>query len=190
MGQQEVPPEPRPLPRVEQAGLEEARQRLAVQVVAGPAGPLECAIDLPAGAPRTPMSDPEDPPADPEKLIRRAYSLASPSLPGHHLELFVTLVRSGELTPRLFAFSPFRPLSPRGVCIHERFEEQVRRRPGDPRQVDRRPLERHSQFLGDRRPHLVERRLIQFLLRKPPMLQSAALYSLPSTSTWMGTDRR
>jgi ferredoxin--NADP+ reductase len=63
-------------------------------------------VGLPAGAPRTPMSDPEEPPADPEKLIRRAYSLASPSLPGHHLELFVTLVRSGELTPRLFALQP------------------------------------------------------------------------------------
>ena len=60
-------------------------------------------VGLPASAPRTPLSDPEEPRQGPDKLIRRAYSIASPSLPGHHLELFVTLVRSGELTPRLFA---------------------------------------------------------------------------------------
>lgn len=63
-------------------------------------------IGLPAGAPRTPLSDPEPPSPTPDKLIRRAYSIASPSLPGHHLELFITLVRSGELTPRLFALQP------------------------------------------------------------------------------------
>jgi len=63
-------------------------------------------IGLPAGAPRVALSDPGEPVADPDKLIRRAYSLASPSLPGNHLELFVTLVRSGELTPRLFALQP------------------------------------------------------------------------------------
>jgi len=63
-------------------------------------------VGLPGSAPRTPLSDPEEAPADPDKLIRRAYSIASPSLPGHHLELFVTLVRSGELTPRLFALQP------------------------------------------------------------------------------------
>ncbi len=63
-------------------------------------------VGLPASAPRTPLSDPEEPRQGPDKLIRRAYSIASPSLPGHHLELFVTLVRSGELTPRLFALQP------------------------------------------------------------------------------------
>jgi ferredoxin--NADP+ reductase len=63
-------------------------------------------VGLPAGAPRTPLSDPEEPGGDPDRLIRRAYSVASASLPGHHLEFFVTLVRSGELTPRLFALSP------------------------------------------------------------------------------------
>ncbi|HET9554044.1 MAG TPA: ferredoxin--NADP reductase [Anaeromyxobacteraceae bacterium] len=63
-------------------------------------------VGLPGSAPRVPLSDPEEPPADPDKLIRRAYSLASPSGPGEHLELFVTLVRSGELTPRLFALQP------------------------------------------------------------------------------------
>jgi ferredoxin--NADP+ reductase len=63
-------------------------------------------IGLPGSAPRTPMSDPEEPPPEPDKLIRRAYSLASPALPGEHLEVYVTLVRSGELTPRLFALKP------------------------------------------------------------------------------------
>jgi ferredoxin--NADP+ reductase len=63
-------------------------------------------VGLPASAPRSPLADPEEPGADPERLIRRAYSIASPSLPGEHLELFLTLVRSGELTPRLFALRP------------------------------------------------------------------------------------
>lgn len=63
-------------------------------------------VGLPASAPRTPLSDPEPPRDGPDRLIKRAYSIASPSLPGHHLELFVTLVRSGELTPRLFALQP------------------------------------------------------------------------------------
>jgi len=63
-------------------------------------------VGLPATAPRTPLSDPEEPRQGPDRLIRRAYSIASPSLPGHHLELFLTLVRSGELTPRLFALQP------------------------------------------------------------------------------------
>lgn len=63
-------------------------------------------VGLPASAPRTPLADPEEPGADPERFIRRAYSIASPSFPGEHLELFLTLVRSGELTPRLFALQP------------------------------------------------------------------------------------
>jgi ferredoxin--NADP+ reductase len=63
-------------------------------------------VGLPASAPRSPLADPEEPGADPGRFIRRAYSIASPSLPGEHLELFVTMVRSGELTPRLFALQP------------------------------------------------------------------------------------
>ncbi|HOW63928.1 MAG TPA: ferredoxin--NADP reductase [Candidatus Paceibacterota bacterium] len=45
----------------------------------------------------------EDPPAEADKLIRRAYSIASCSMEKHYLEFFVTLVTSGQLTPRLFA---------------------------------------------------------------------------------------
>lgn len=60
-------------------------------------------LGLPGKAPRVQLSDPEDPPREPDKMIRRAYSIASSSLSRDHLEFFVTLVRSGELTPRLFA---------------------------------------------------------------------------------------
>jgi ferredoxin--NADP+ reductase len=63
-------------------------------------------LGLPGSAPRDPLSDPEDPPADPAKLIRRAYSIASSSLSKNELEFYVTLVRSGALTPRLFALKP------------------------------------------------------------------------------------
>jgi len=59
-------------------------------------------IGLPGKAPRTPLSDPEESPPEPDRLIRRAYSIASSSLSKDHLEFFVTLVRSGELTPRLY----------------------------------------------------------------------------------------
>ena len=62
-------------------------------------------IGLPDSAPRAPLSDPEEqPPAG--KLIRRAYSIASASIEKDYLELYITLVRSGELTPRLFALAP------------------------------------------------------------------------------------
>jgi ferredoxin--NADP+ reductase len=63
-------------------------------------------LGLPARAPRTPLSDPEEPGGDPDRVIRRAYSIASSSLARDHLEIFANLVRSGELTPRLFALEP------------------------------------------------------------------------------------
>lgn len=63
-------------------------------------------LGLPFSAKRTPRSDPEDPPADPDKLIRRAYSIASTSREKSYLEFYITMVRSGELTPRLFALEP------------------------------------------------------------------------------------
>lgn len=63
-------------------------------------------IGLPARARRTPLSDPEEAGGDPERLIRRAYSIASSSLAREYVEIFVNLVRSGELTPRLFALEP------------------------------------------------------------------------------------
>ena len=47
-------------------------------------------------------ADEEDAPA-PEKLIRRAYSMASSSLERRYAEFYLTLITSGQLTPRLFA---------------------------------------------------------------------------------------
>jgi len=52
---------------------------------------------------RVAEADDEEPPAEPDKLIRRAYSLASSSVERHHGEFYVTLIASGALTPRLFA---------------------------------------------------------------------------------------
>ena len=40
--------------------------------------------------------------ADPDRMIRRAYSIASESRADEYIEFYLTLVMSGELTPRLF----------------------------------------------------------------------------------------
>ena len=68
-------------------------------------------LGLPGSAPRTMLSDPEpeNPEADvpaPDKLIRRAYSIASTPEESGFLEFYITLVHSGDLTPRLFALKP------------------------------------------------------------------------------------
>jgi ferredoxin--NADP+ reductase len=60
-------------------------------------------LGLLGSEPRVPESEPEQPPANPAKLIRRAYSIASSSVEKTYIEFYVTLVTSGELTPRLFA---------------------------------------------------------------------------------------
>ena len=60
-------------------------------------------IGLPGSSPRSAAAEPEPEPADPDKLIRRAYSISSSSLDRDYLEFYIALVRSGELTPRLFA---------------------------------------------------------------------------------------
>jgi len=59
-------------------------------------------LALPGAAPRCATSDPDTTPADPDKLIRRAYSITSSSVASKYLEFYISLVRSGELTPRLF----------------------------------------------------------------------------------------
>ena len=61
-------------------------------------------LGLPGAAPRCPEADPDPAPApgDGKKMIIRAYSIASSSVAKEHLEFYVSLVRSGELTPRLF----------------------------------------------------------------------------------------
>jgi len=63
-------------------------------------------LGLPGSAPRSPVSDAEEIAPDPVKLIRRAYSIASAPGSMEYLEFFITLVRSGALTPRLFALHP------------------------------------------------------------------------------------
>lgn len=59
-------------------------------------------LGLPGSTPRCADSDPESEPPDPNKIIRRAYSIASSSLARRYMEFYISLVRSGELTPRLF----------------------------------------------------------------------------------------
>ncbi len=59
-------------------------------------------LGLPGSAPRCATSDPDEETVDPDKLIRRAYSISSSSVAREYMEFYVALVRSGELTPRLF----------------------------------------------------------------------------------------
>ncbi len=59
-------------------------------------------LGLPNSAARCPDSDPEDEAADPEKVVARAYSIASSSKTREYLEFYINLVSSGDLTPRLF----------------------------------------------------------------------------------------
>jgi ferredoxin--NADP+ reductase len=61
-------------------------------------------LGLPPEAKRCALADPEEEiPPKPGALIRRAYSIASSSVAKEYLELYITLVRSGGLTPRLYA---------------------------------------------------------------------------------------
>ncbi len=63
-------------------------------------------LALPGTAPRYHLSEPEiDPPKKPDKLIKRAYSIASSSQARSYLEFYVALVSTGSLTPRLFALN-------------------------------------------------------------------------------------
>ena len=63
-------------------------------------------LGLPHAAPRTFLADPEPTSSTPDKLIRRAYSIASAPHEAGYLEFYITLVHSGALTPRLFALKP------------------------------------------------------------------------------------
>ena len=70
-----------------------------------------CVLGLPGSASRCRRADPEEEEADPAKLIRRAYSIASSSVAKEYLEFYVALVRSGALTPRLFALEVGNPVA-------------------------------------------------------------------------------
>ena len=63
-------------------------------------------LGLMGDEPRIPEAYPEDGVVNSLKLIRRAYSIASSSVESRYLEFFLSLVSSGELTPRLFALRP------------------------------------------------------------------------------------
>jgi ferredoxin--NADP+ reductase len=54
-------------------------------------------------APRVAEAVPEETPREPDKMIRRAYSIASASVERRYVEFYLTLITSGQLTPRLFA---------------------------------------------------------------------------------------
>lgn len=62
-------------------------------------------LGLPGKAPRVELSDAEEEAPTPDKLIKRAYSIASASTEKEHVEFYITLIRSGALTPRLFALN-------------------------------------------------------------------------------------
>ncbi|MBT3253243.1 MAG: ferredoxin--NADP reductase [Candidatus Marinimicrobia bacterium] len=60
-------------------------------------------LGLPGTSARHQFSDEEVPLVAPEKLIRRAYSVSSASVNKEYIEFYITMVRSGALTPRIFA---------------------------------------------------------------------------------------
>ena len=54
-------------------------------------------------APRVPESEPDEKVYENETLIKRAYSISSASIEKEYFEFYISQVRSGQLTPRLFA---------------------------------------------------------------------------------------
>lgn len=60
-------------------------------------------LGLPGSAPRSRLANSEPHPAGPNKMIRRAYSVASSSMINEYMDFYIGLVTSGSLTPRLFA---------------------------------------------------------------------------------------
>jgi ferredoxin/flavodoxin---NADP+ reductase len=62
------------------------------------------ALGLYGSAPRAEFSTEEHTKVEPEKLIKRAYSIASSST-HDFIEFYITLVHSGSLTPRIFALN-------------------------------------------------------------------------------------
>lgn len=55
---------------------------------------------------RSPNSAPETDPTEPDKLIQRPYSIASATTQLSQLEFYISQVKSGQLTPRLFNLQP------------------------------------------------------------------------------------
>jgi ferredoxin/flavodoxin---NADP+ reductase len=63
-------------------------------------------LGLLGGEPRVPEAGAEETVPAPDKIIRRAYSIASSSVERRYLEFYLALVTSGQLTPRLFGLRP------------------------------------------------------------------------------------
>ena len=63
-------------------------------------------LGLPGTAPRWKGAEPEPPVKDPEKLIKRAYSIVSSPHESDHLEFYLVLINNGSLTPRLYNLRP------------------------------------------------------------------------------------
>ncbi len=63
------------------------------------------ALFLPASCERCSEATEEFKKINPNKMIKRAYSVASSSKNKEYIEFYVTLVRSGALTPRLFSLN-------------------------------------------------------------------------------------
>lgn len=59
-------------------------------------------LGLPESAGRIPDSDPEEKQYKEGKIIRRMYSIASSSVLKEFVEFYITIVKSGALTPRIF----------------------------------------------------------------------------------------
>ncbi len=60
-------------------------------------------LGLYSDEPRVQQSEPDWKTYEERTLIRRAYSITSASVEKEYLEFYISLVRSGQLTPRLFA---------------------------------------------------------------------------------------
>ncbi|MBA4374670.1 MAG: ferredoxin--NADP reductase [Anaerolinea sp.] len=67
-------------------------------------------LGLPGSAPRCQWSEQELTPGEPEKLIRRPYSITSSSRTREYMEFYISLLSTGALTPRLFALKVGDPV--------------------------------------------------------------------------------
>ncbi|NIM20176.1 MAG: hypothetical protein GTO51_08080 [Candidatus Latescibacteria bacterium] len=63
-------------------------------------------LGLYGSAPRCDLSDLEDDPPPPDQFLRGTYSITSSSVSKEYLEFYIQLVRSGTMTPRIFALKP------------------------------------------------------------------------------------
>jgi len=60
-------------------------------------------VGLPASAPRSEDAEPIESDSSPDRFIQRSYSVASSNKKRDHLEFLISLVRAGDMSPRIFA---------------------------------------------------------------------------------------